>query len=118
MILKAEIIKQIQTGKRSMIRLPVKEKTCKYRPGRVYEVKEGQKAPIKLHITITDIRQEQHDDRLVWVLRFQKGDHTDSDRLPAARFGPSGDYVSTTARALQGSAAEDRKSTRLNSSHM
>lgn len=109
MIQSAEIIKQMLSGKRSMIRVPVKTKLCPYKIGKAYPVRASGKEPLTektLRITITDVRQELHDDRLMWVIRFQQGDRRDLDRLPAARFGPGGDYVASNARALQGTASE------------
>ncbi len=47
----------------------------------------------------------------VHVISFLLGDHTDSDRFPAARPGPGGDYVQSGARALTGTAPEVSEAT-------
>jgi hypothetical protein len=107
---------------------------CIYQQGRCYVLQTKRKRPEPPHITITSVEQRQADSlslrdarrlgfrttadlirsvarydplELIWLLGFELGDQTDSDRLPAARPGmPHGDYVSNGARALSGVGSE------------
>jgi len=124
----SEEIKRIKAGRQSQTR----RLSAPYRPGRCYKVQNGRKTT-DLKVTITSITEEKLEmmtvrearrngfrtttefleawkgpkDATVQVISFVVGDQSDTPRLLAARPGPpSGDYTSSTARALRGTAEE------------
>ncbi len=107
MILPPEIVRQILSGKRTMIRLQAKTDRCLYRQGKAYVLQTHRGANPSCHITIIAPPEKRMvDDQPSWIIRFKKGD-TDRDRIPAARVGgPDGDYTDNAVRALDGCDSE------------
>jgi hypothetical protein len=136
MIVPLDVLRHVKEGKVSLFKR--KGPTCSYDVGRVYGLQHERKKPPNIHVTITFKEQRESGSlnlrearrlgfrttadmiaatprydpaELIWLLGFEVGDLTDSDRLPAARFGPAGDYVSSAARALSGVGSEVSEAT-------
>jgi hypothetical protein len=105
MVLSTEQIKQVAKGQRQMLRHPRTSTKPPWKPNHAYRLR-AKDGPTYV-VTCTSIEPATFDDEPVWLLRFVRGDHTDRDRVPAARCGgPGGDYVDNASRALAGTGAE------------
>ncbi len=116
-VLPPEIVRQVLSGKRTMIRLPRQKKRAPYRENSVCTIKsEGPSC----EVTITSCEPAIFEDQPVWIVRFRRG--ADQPRLLASKpsstqFVTKGrehwkiveggsDYVSHASRALAGTAEE------------
>ena len=105
MILSTDEIKQIASGKRRMIRVPRRSNKPPWQPDRPYKIKA--KDGPTYTVTCTSTEPATFQNKPVWVLRFERGDLSDTPRLLAAKWSPtSGDYVTSPTRGMQSADEE------------
>lgn len=82
MIFKPELVRQIQAGRKTMTRRPVRpsEKACRYREGHVYAVQPGRGRRAVCMVTVTDVRLE-HVGRISLADAKREGFRTTADFL-------------------------------------
>ncbi len=135
MILPADLAKLVLQQKKTLACFSATKPKCFYRPGHDYSLQAGgwfelPPKTLKERITVESVRRCKTDEvdlrdakRLgfrsradfferwdgsedVWLVSFVLGVHTDTPRIPAAKFGANGDYTTTASQSLHGSSEE------------
>ncbi len=128
MILPPDLAKKALEGRVTMACFSKKTPKCAYKTGHDYALQSGKRQVGRLTVfaikqiklenldlrdakrlgfrTRTDFFERWKGSSEVWLIHFTLGVHTDPTRIPAAKFGSSGDYVSSVARGLHGCDGE------------